>query len=544
MANFTGTSGDDTFSGTGGADTFDLSQGGNDTAFGRGGKDVFILGGALTAADHIDGGDGDDTVVLDGNYQSGLALAATTLVNVETIKLTATFDYNLKTDDATVAAGQTLTVDGSTLGATDKLTFNGASETDGSFVVYGGLDADKLIGGALDDVISGGGGNDIINLSYGGNDRASGGDGNDTFMMGAAFTKADQINGGAGTDTVVLNGDYGLQVGLRFDLKNVEVLQLDGGHSYRLFPDAGTVASDAKFEIDGSRLGAADSVKVDADALTKGTFEFVGGAGDDSVVGGSGINIFDLRNGGSDVANSGHGFTEFLLGGAFSEGDQLIGNSDFPNCIVVLDGDYSSGLTITKEMASSIADLQLDSGHDYDIAFDQSIGTSSGFRAIDATRLGASDNLTLDLTSEQSGNTNHQATSAVEVYLGKGNNVIYAGLGADIYLNGGGHDTFVYSNPDQSTTGSNLFVDQIKFISGLDHFQLGVSITGIDPTLHGGFQPSTLQAHHAVLVDAEDNNSYLFVDANGVAGYQEGQDYVFQILDPRGTYTPSVSDFT
>jgi len=168
MANFTGTPGDDTLTGTNAADTFDLTSGGNDTISALAGDDVFILGGSLTNADRIDGGAGTDTVVLNGNYASTLLLQSTTLVSIEKIKLTATFDYSLATTDALVAAGATLSVDGSTLGATDTLTFNGAQESDASLVVYGGMGKDRIVVGAMDDTVFGGAGDDRIDLSKGG----------------------------------------------------------------------------------------------------------------------------------------------------------------------------------------------------------------------------------------------------------------------------------------------------------------------------------------------------------------------------------------
>jgi hypothetical protein len=62
-------------------------------------------------------------------------------------------------------------VDGSALGAGNTVTFNGSAETDGSLAVTGGA-------------------------------------GNDLFTMGAALTAADRFDGGAGNDTLVLNGDY------------------------------------------------------------------------------------------------------------------------------------------------------------------------------------------------------------------------------------------------------------------------------------------------------------------------------------------------
>src|SRR5690242_10060317 len=100
----TGTAGDDNLVGTTSADNFDLSQGGNDTASGANGADIFLFAGTLTAADRVDGGSGSDTVRLNGDYSAGLLLGATTLLNVETIQLSAGNSYALTTDDANVAA--------------------------------------------------------------------------------------------------------------------------------------------------------------------------------------------------------------------------------------------------------------------------------------------------------------------------------------------------------------------------------------------------------------------------------------------------------
>ena len=84
-----GGSGNDNVIGGSGADRFDLSTGGTDSAFGGDGNDQFLLGAALTPADTIDGGNGFDTVILNGNYSAGLTFAPTTMTNVERLLLPA-----------------------------------------------------------------------------------------------------------------------------------------------------------------------------------------------------------------------------------------------------------------------------------------------------------------------------------------------------------------------------------------------------------------------------------------------------------------------
>ncbi len=68
---------------------------GNDKLSGDGGNDVFILAGNFTAADQIDGGADYDILKLQGNYSTAVALAATTLMNVEEINLAAGSSYKL-----------------------------------------------------------------------------------------------------------------------------------------------------------------------------------------------------------------------------------------------------------------------------------------------------------------------------------------------------------------------------------------------------------------------------------------------------------------
>src|SRR5262249_60781709 len=141
-------------------DTLSGAYGGNDTLLGESGDDTFRMFGALTALDHIDGGDGDDTLELNGpNYAAGLTFGATTAVNIEHITVKAGNDYNLTLNNA-IGTGD-LTVDGAGLGAGDTLRLNAAAETN-NLSATGGLADDTLIGGAGPDTLVGGGGNDKL----------------------------------------------------------------------------------------------------------------------------------------------------------------------------------------------------------------------------------------------------------------------------------------------------------------------------------------------------------------------------------------------
>jgi len=150
-----GGAGNDIFNGGAGNDTIKPGAG-NDTVNVGDGNDTINMAAYLTAADKVNGGTGTDAVQLSGNYTGANAVTfnATTMVNVEVLQLMAGHSYTLTTNNATVASGQTLTINGAALSASNVLTFNGAAETDGHFIIIGGLGADKLTGGALSDTFT------------------------------------------------------------------------------------------------------------------------------------------------------------------------------------------------------------------------------------------------------------------------------------------------------------------------------------------------------------------------------------------------------
>jgi len=140
----------------------DASQGGNDTLTGGTRDETFLLGGALTGQDKINGAGGSDRLVLDGNYSAGITLGSATVTNVEQFVFAAGNSYKITTNAATVASGATLTVDATALGSLDSANVNGAAETNGKFVFLGGAGKDVFTGGSQADVFVGGGGGDAL----------------------------------------------------------------------------------------------------------------------------------------------------------------------------------------------------------------------------------------------------------------------------------------------------------------------------------------------------------------------------------------------
>ena len=121
----------------------------------------------LTSSQQIDGGAGNDTVQISGDYSAGLVFTDTTMVNVERLVLGAGYAYSLTMDDFTVAAGQRLAVNGS---AATSLTLDASAETDGYYSLIGGSGADTFIFDAADfsrfDAVQGGAGAVVDTLQF------------------------------------------------------------------------------------------------------------------------------------------------------------------------------------------------------------------------------------------------------------------------------------------------------------------------------------------------------------------------------------------
>ena len=264
-----GTSGDDTRTGTHRDDTFDYGQGGEDTLKGAKGNDTFNMGAAFDAGDSINGGVGNDVLNLNGNYVNYVVVGTGTLVNVETIKVTAGYDYSLDMSSATIPAGSTLTVDGTALGRDNGLFFEVENGNDGHVIVKGGAGSDLLEGGNNSDTIFGGKGNDDIDGANGA-DKESGGGGHDQFFYravsnstGSAFDTITDFNAnqdkflvatndvsgvdhkvvGGTLDTGTFNSDLEAAIGSQ---------QLHKHHAVLFVPDAGHYAGKIFLIIDAN----------------------------------------------------------------------------------------------------------------------------------------------------------------------------------------------------------------------------------------------------------------------------------------------------
>ncbi len=521
---FTGGAGNDVFIGSSGGEnnlggTFDLSKGGNDTVTGSPYSDTFKMGAALTAADRLTGnGQGayGDKLELDGNYTGlrAVVFTATTAVGFTKFVLDAGHSYDLTSNNATVAATGLL-VDASALAAANSLTFNGSAETNGGFYFIGGAGNDNLIGGSRAD---------YFQMNKGGADIVNAGAGNDQISMGGRLTAADTINGGAGFDWVELNGNYSAGLTLSATtLRNVETLQLDGGHSYSLTTADATVASGKTLAVDSSALASGQTLNFNGAAETNGNFTFAPGAETDTIRGGAGNDSIDF----------GTHFTaqDFFNGGAGTDSVTI--------------GASPGALTLSN--LKNIENLDLGGGS-YNLTTTDSLVASGAQLFVEFDGATASQTLTFDGSAETNGSFGIEGGSGNDHLVGGAkSDGLGGGGGADFLRGGPGHDNYFYDQVSDST--SSTYDTIFGFNANQDTLVLqdGDTVTGLNSKItHGALWQTTfdsdlttavssahLGAHHAVLFTPDSGSlagdTFLVIDANGHSGYQAGQDYVIRL---------------
>jgi predicted extracellular nuclease len=163
-------------------------------------------------------------------------------------------------------------------------------------------------------------GNDLFNVSQGGNDTVNGNDGDDYIYFGPAFTAGDSVDGGAGTDTLALLGNYAMT----FDadsLVNIERLALlsgtaiGGAHvTYDITTIDDNVGAGKVLTVLGGGLQSDETMVFNGSAETDGSFYVAGGAANDTLVGGQKDDSL-VGNGGDD-ALYGLAGNDWLQGGA------------------------------------------------------------------------------------------------------------------------------------------------------------------------------------------------------------------------------------
>ncbi|HMG46261.1 MAG TPA: hypothetical protein VK614_02210 [Allosphingosinicella sp.] len=473
-------------------DTLDGREG-NDQLVGYAGNDMLIGG---TGNDRMTGGLGNDIYYVDAAGDVVTELSGEGTDEVRTALADYTLPDNVEILTATaVASGQTLR------------------------------------GNAGDNIVTGSGQGDSFRLEQGGNDSANGGGGDDGFFFGAAFTAADHVDGGAGSnDQIGLQGNYtgsnALVLGAT-TIANVEAIVVLPGFSYDITTVDGNVAAGGLLKVQATPLAAGQNLTFNGSAEHDGSFIVYGGQGNDSMTGGDGNDGFYFGPGGfnaSDIVNGGAGTNDQLaldgdytitLGGNVANVEVLVllhGPAGTPNHFNLTAGDafVPSGQTMT------IFGLQVDTA----ITFDGSGEHDGAFR----------------IYGGQTGDTLTGST---------GNDWIFGGNGGDALTGGLGSDTFFYDAASQST--STGFDRIIGFDDSTDTIDLPFAVTGFAAPGSGNLSTASfdsdlasaftgLTSHEAGMFTATGGDmagrAFLVIDADGNAGYQAGSDYVIEIISP------------
>jgi hypothetical protein len=526
-----GSTGDDTLRGGAGSNTLNGGDG-NDTIYAGTGDNHINAGHGVntihfsnwTSGDFAAGG----TVFFDGDFSAGATILGSQLSAVSSVlTLAGGHEYNL-----TFGAGNPFsTIDGTTLGAGDTLDLTVDDAPATGLIIRGGTgnDADIVVNGAVAT---------LFDMSFNNHVTLTGGSGDDIIDFSNNLTADDRIDGGGGNDVLGFGGEsitFGADT-----IKNIHEIESGG---------ATIVMNDANLAA-GQTMIIAGASDFDGSAETDGTFlitegsstpcHVIGSAGDDTITvhddgsdtlargsiydGGGGTNTLQI----TDAANE---QIVFRLG---ADMVQNIATLDVTNLIIVSnDGNVAAGQTLDVVMAGG--------------QFNGSAETDGSFNVT-----GVSD----------------------EVKGGAGDDTIALALDTHFHSNtvkfqgDGGSDILTLTDPASAhaeydylavTDSTSTDYDTITHFSVTkDAFHLWFAVSGLDANIATGALSTAsfdsdlaaavgatqLGVHHALVYTPDSGSlagqSFLIVDANGVAGYQAGQDLVIHI---DSAATLNASDF-
>ncbi|HYD67955.1 calcium-binding protein [Azospirillum sp.] len=549
----TGSAFADTLGGGDGDDTIGAGDG-NDTITGGTGADQLVAGAGddlmyVDGADTlIDGGDGFDTVYVQGIVGATVDLTASRIERVfggaGDDRLSATTGglavyVNGGAGNDQLAGGS----QGDTLAGGDgNDTVNGG---DGSDTITGGAGADQLVAGAGDDLmyvdgddtlVEGGDGFDtvyvqgtvgaIIDLAAAGIERIFGGVGSDRLSAagaGAAIYVAggdgddqltgtaygdtlaggndnDTIEGGDGDDTIT--GGVGadrLVAGAGNDLMYVDGADtfIDGGDGFDTAYIQGIAG--ATVDLGAARIervfGGAGDDRLSAQSVGSGLY-VNGGDGDDQLTGGSGADTL-VGGDGDDVVSAGDG-DDTITGGAGA--DQLVAGAG--DDLMYIDG----------------ADAHIDAGAGFDTVYVQgTVGATIDLAAAGIERIfgGVGGDR---LSAAGAGN-------ATYINGGDDSDQLSGGTGADTLVGGNGDDTLAGGGGDDTLTGG-AGADVFKIFDpshGRDHvtdFSAGTDKIAVVGPNFGSITTGMLSASNFALnAPGDANDWFVFNTSTGVLSF-------------------------
>jgi len=286
-------------------------------------------------------------------------------------------------------------------GGDDTITLDESNGALPAALLFGGAGNDTLTGGSGNDQLFGGAGNDTL-LGKGGNDLLFGGDGNDTLIGGAGD---DQVFGQGGNDLMIWNPGDGTDLFEGGD--GVDTAQVNGGNGSETFTITanGTRVrfdriSPAPFSLD---IGTTENLVVNAnggdDTITAGnglagliSLTLDGGAGNDTITGGDGNDML-IGGDGNDVITGGRGNDVALLG----TGDDTFVWNPGDGSDTVEGGDGTDTLVFNGANVNEKVDI---SANGHRVRFTRDVANITmdlnGIEHIDFTARGGADTITVE----------------------------------------------------------------------------------------------------------------------------------------------------
>ncbi len=513
-----GGDGDDTLSGGGGNDQI-MAGAGNDTLNGGDGNDY--LAGSL-GDDTIDGGAGDDTIYADEGFDHVDAGAGNDTIysygGADTIDGGEGFD-RLSLDRSGLASGITLAVanpdeaatasDGTSIIHVEQISFYGGAGDDhitagnGDDYLQGGEGNNILLGGGGFDNLYGGGGNDFLDVGLGGGSAY--GYGGDDILVGGA-DQYSYLSGGDGNDTLTLGGLGGSASG---EAGNDTLTGGSGNDSL-----SGGGGND---EIHGGE-GSDQLYDDDYSVSSTGDDILDGGAGDDTIA----------SYGGADTIDGGEGFDRLTLDRTYQTGGLSFIQSD--GVTHMSDGGSFSNIEQVQFYGGTGDDNVSTLGGDdtlYGRDGDDALSGGAGYDYMD----GGVGNDVLDV-----------GTGGGQAYGAEGDDRLIAGSG-QIYLNGGvGIDVAVLSGNFSDFAVSQwgdtgvILVDQRVVNSGqsiqiaeVESFEFADGTRSLDSVIHS---PRSIAIDSATV--AENSANGTVVGILSATDPDAGDTLTFSLLDDAG----------
>ncbi|MEG3900605.1 calcium-binding protein [Microcoleus sp. B4-C5] len=373
-----------------------------------------------------------------------------------------------------------------------------------------GVERTTLLGGAGNDILSGGYGGDANS----GKNFLDGGDDNDTITV---YASQDTALGGAGNDSITSS-----TATIPGVLSSGGKSLLDGG--------VGNDTIVAAFATD-TMIGGEGN-----DSLSGIFTQASGGDGNDTLNAsfatfeGTNVTLITLDGGlGNDllIGNSSAGVTNFMNGGVGSDTiifgsqrDSLIGNLEGNDFISYASGVSFTGLTAPNLITDTLGSNFITGGNGTDVITtgngdDILFGDSSN--ATDAAG-GAGD----DTLNSGAGNDTLLGGFGNDYLIGgEGNDSLGGGPGADTLIGGSGNDSFYYNNFGEGAVGTN--VDQIgDFTVGQDKFIFQINGSNGFPNLRAFDGTNRLSTKAFLALESGTYNSSF-----GPAGAGDTEPFVF-----------------